>query len=169
MGFIREKKIKNGMYAYLVENKWTSKGPRQKVTRYIGKTIVGAERSAHPFPTLDIGRMSYTDALRSVLVWNLETLGFTADGNLYKNGDIIVDTLTFVVKDARGKDAIMKVKVKNDTGYLCTVTLQKLFNFTMAGIEEKVGYEFARVFVDAGLDVPKDVFVRIFEKVFTPA
>ncbi len=44
MSFIRTKKIDGKEYAYLVENKWykrkvkgRGKGPRQKVTKYLGR------------------------------------------------------------------------------------------------------------------------------------
>ena len=85
---------------------------------------------------------------------------------LYRLGDIIVDLLTFTVKNKAGKEAIIRVKVKEDPGYLCTITLQNLLNFTMIGTEEKVGYSFARAFVDGGILVPQEVFVRVFEKIF---
>lgn len=35
--FIRNKKIKGLNYLYLVENRWTEKGSRQKVIAYLGK------------------------------------------------------------------------------------------------------------------------------------
>ena len=37
MAYIRTKKINNNKYAYLVENKNTPKGPRQKVIQYLGR------------------------------------------------------------------------------------------------------------------------------------
>ena len=37
MAFVRVKRINGGTYAYLVENSWTRKGTRQKVSRYLGK------------------------------------------------------------------------------------------------------------------------------------
>lgn len=39
MVFIRIKKIKGQPYAYSVSNKWTAKGSRQKVGKYLGKVI----------------------------------------------------------------------------------------------------------------------------------
>ena len=37
MTFIREKKISGQTYAYLVKTQHTTKGPRQKVVKYLGK------------------------------------------------------------------------------------------------------------------------------------
>ena len=37
--FIRVKKIKNQNYAYLVNSKYTEKGVRQKIVKYLGKVI----------------------------------------------------------------------------------------------------------------------------------
>ena len=37
--FIRVKRIKGQPYAYQVTNEWTAKGPRQKVTSYLGRVI----------------------------------------------------------------------------------------------------------------------------------
>jgi len=51
-------------------------------------------------------------------------------------------------------------------GFLCSYTLARLFNFKF-GIEmENEGMEFAKAFVEAGIEVPKEVFVGIFGKVY---
>ncbi|MBI2580887.1 hypothetical protein HYV85_03700 [Candidatus Woesearchaeota archaeon] len=39
MVFIRIKRISGKEYAYLVANNWTGSGPRQKVSKYLGKVI----------------------------------------------------------------------------------------------------------------------------------
>ena len=166
MVFIRTKRFSSQLYGYVVENTWTPRGPRQKVTQYLGKITLQPPVTARPFPNVDIGRLSYPDALRAVLIWNLLQIEFKAQqgssAHLYEWNKITADTLLFTLKHADGKDAI----IKRDEGYLCTIGFQHLVNFTMEENEEKTGYAFARAFVDAGLDVPRDVFVRIFEKIW---
>jgi hypothetical protein len=39
MAFVREKRIKGKIYAYLVDSSWTPKGPRQKVVKYLGPVV----------------------------------------------------------------------------------------------------------------------------------
>jgi len=60
----------------------------------------------------------------------------------------------------KGKDVAIKI----NEGYMCNHTLSKLINFKI-NEDEEVGYSLAKVFVDAGINVPKELFVKIFEKI----
>ncbi|MCK4327858.1 MAG: nucleotidyl transferase AbiEii/AbiGii toxin family protein [Candidatus Diapherotrites archaeon] len=40
MVYVRKKRVKGHEYYYEVESKWTPKGPRQKVKRYLGKGVI---------------------------------------------------------------------------------------------------------------------------------
>jgi hypothetical protein len=51
-------------------------------------------------------------------------------------------------------------------GFLCPTTFAALMDFKARGNEEEVGLNLAQAIVDAGLNIPEQVFVRIFEKKF---
>ncbi|MEK6874852.1 MAG: hypothetical protein AABX52_03840 [Nanoarchaeota archaeon] len=162
--FIRKKHIKGQDYAYLVQNTWTTHGPRQHVTAYLGKIYTLTQTTQTPFPHIDIEHMNYQDAVQAILIWNIETLGFKPTGNHYFKDNLIIDPAIHTVKNTKGKEAI----IQRDQGYLCSHTLTTIYKFSMQGHEEEVGFALAKAFVDAGLSVPKEVFVQIFEKIWKP-
>jgi hypothetical protein len=51
-------------------------------------------------------------------------------------------------------------------GFMCNVTLKNLLAFKPEGDEETDGYRFARVFVEAGVKVPQEVFIGLFGKLY---
>ena len=63
-----------------------------------------------------------------------------------------------LIKDSK------KVAIKINEGYLCNYTLSRLINFKIKE-DEEVGLVLAKVFVDAGINIPKDLFVKVFEKI----
>ena len=60
--------------------------------------------------------------------------------------------------NSKGND----VALAFNKGYLCSYFIKKLLNFT-ADVEEDA-YELAKLFVEAGLEVPQAVYVGVFEK-----
>ena len=58
------------------------------------------------------------------------------------------------------------VVIKSHEGYLCESTLKRLINFKARGYEDEVGYTLAKKFVEAGIDIPKQIFIWAFERVF---
>jgi len=44
--------------------------------------------------------------------------------------------------------------------------LKKLLHFESKGYDEKVGKDLAHAFVEAGIDIPQEAFVQVFEKVY---
>ena len=58
-----------------------------------------------------------------------------------------------------------KVVLKLNEGYLYNKTLRELIKFHAVGDDKyMIGKEFAESFVKAGIDVPKELFVKLFEK-----
>ena len=56
------------------------------------------------------------------------------------------------------------IAIKNNEGFLCNHTIKKVFNFKPSEDEKETMFGFAKVFVDAGIKVPKETFVKLFEK-----
>lgn len=160
MGFVRVKKIKGGEYGYLVENTWTAKGSRQKVKAYLGKMIKPTKIAEHPAP--DLTTLSYSDAVKAVAKWTLKQHGFQeGSDSMLMRGTVLAD-LGELKTINKNNPAVIAMH----EGFLCAHTLQDAIGFVpSSNIEEVIGKELASVLLEAGLSVPHDVFVQLFEKV----
>jgi hypothetical protein len=159
-GFVRIKKIKGSEYGYLVENSWTPQGSRQKVKAYLGKIITPAKKAEHPVP--DLTGMTYTDALKALAKWCLLKHGFQeGTASMLMQQTVLADLGegTFINKN---NPAVIKM----NEGFLCNHTFQKAVEFTPSGnTEETIGKELASVLLEAGLSVPREIFVQLYEKI----
>jgi hypothetical protein len=160
MGFVRIKKIKGQEYGYLVENTWTAKGSRQKVKAYLGRIIKPAKTAGQPVPELK--ELSYADAVRAVAKWTLLQHGFQEGSqSMLMSGTVLAD-----LGESRIINRTNPAVISMHEGFLCTHTLQQATGFIPSGnTEETVGKELANVLLEAGLSVPQEVFVQLFEKV----
>lgn len=162
MGFIRIKRINGKEYAYLVENKWykrrskgKSKGCRQKVSKYLGKVYSFDKAQNHDF--FNFGKIENVEQylinntqdniIKDLVIWelfrhNVNIDEFSIDFNNKK-----------VTKSKKG------VSIKINEGFLCSYTLRRLFN-----LKKDDSYYLAKCFVDAGIEVPKEIFVGLFSE-----
>jgi hypothetical protein len=159
-GFVRIKKIKGQEYGYLVENNWTAKGSRQKVKAYLGRIIKPAKNTELPAPELKDN--SYADAVRAVAKWTLLQHGFQEGSqSMLMQGTVLADLAELKVIN-RTNPAVISMH----EGFLCQHTLQQAISFIPSGnTEEIIGKELANVLLEAGLSVPHEVFVQLFEKI----
>ena len=157
MAFVRVKRINGGRYAYLVENSWTRKGARQKVSRYLGR-VHAAERSK-------------SESLAAFL--NLSDLGkYVRDSDfpaiardlirleLHNHGvkGVSVNFQEASVLNEGGKE----VTVAMNEGFLCSHTLKSLLKY---GPEEDYsGYKLADLITAAGVVPEQDVFIELHGK-----
>lgn len=161
MSFVRVKKINNSEYAYLVENTWhAGKGSRQQVKAYLGKVI-------KPEKTLDLlapelKNLSYTDAIRQVTRWTLIQHGFQeGTANLLMQGTTLAD-----IGEGRFLNKKSPCAIMMNEGFLCNHTFKQALEFkTAETTEEKTGHELANVLLEAGLSIPQELFVQLFEKI----
>lgn len=147
MAFIRLKKVAGKHYACLVENTWTTKGPRQKVVAYLGKCIALPQAPA-PAGGSDI---------RSLVAAELRSHGF--DEKLVL-GKVKVNVHTGTVREGK-----RRVTLSLNGGFLCDYTLRRLLVFQPV-VEATPGYALARAFSDAGLRVSREHFVTIYKKLY---
>lgn len=159
MGFVRIKKIKNTEYGYLVENSWTAQGSRQKVTAYLGRIIAPAKGAELPAP--DLAGLSYADAVKAVAKWTLLQHGFQEGSqSMLMSGTVLADLGEGTITN-KTNPAVIKM----NEGFLCQHTLQQALEFVPSGTtEETIGKELASVLLEAGLSVPREVFVQLFDK-----
>jgi hypothetical protein len=159
--FIRVKKVKQYRYAYLVENKWRSSKSscRQKVRKYLGR-VHKLESNGKQFDA-DVSSLDFKNTILKLVEFELLKNGFAKNNEVLERNGIIAD-----IANARFLNAKQNVVFEANEGFLCEHTLCSLLNFKARGYEEAVGYDLAHAVLEAGLAVPNELFVKIFEKVY---
>jgi hypothetical protein len=154
--FIRTKKVKRHVYAYVVKNRWTKDGPRQRVARYLGRVYEAGAAGERDF--MAGATRSARETILALVAWQLENHGFSKKGKVWSKDDVTVD-----LERLRTSHVI---RMNND--YLCDYTLRRLARFKSGRDEAGVGMAFAKAFVSAGIPVPQDVFVNLFQEIYKP-
>jgi hypothetical protein len=159
MAFVRIKKVKKWKYAYLVENKWKSQKTRQKVKQYLGRVhslenIAGAEFGK------DIKSMSFREAVCELVKFELMKNGFSNGKDGLKKGGLLVN-----LDKCRFLDGKKPVVFESNEGFICSFTFKKAVNFRKSENEEETGLRLAETLLEAGISMPHNVFVKLFEKV----
>jgi len=167
MAFVRIKRIKKRsgnvyLYAYLVENRWRKRprsgnmGSRQKVKKYLGRAYEYEEKEDSEFLEYnninDIDAYVVKNSFRCIVA---DLVCWEVDRHKVRGFKVSADA---VRKD--GNNCVIKM----NEGFLCGYTLGRLARFTAIGDEREDGIELAKSFVDAGIEVPKELFVKIFQK-----
>ena len=164
MAFIRTKKIDGKEYAYLVENRWykrkhkgKNRGPRQKVSKYLGR--------AHRFnkeQDIDFYSFKKIDNLEQYLKNNSNNKNNVfrdlIEWELFRHNINKEDfTIDFSNKKILNNKTNKEVSLRMNDGFLNGFTLNRIFN-----LNSRDSYYLAKAFVEAGIEVPKEVFVGLF-------
>ena len=162
MAFFRTKKIKGNEYAYIVENEWNRRGSRQKVKGYAGRIYkfnVKNDINFLDFRKIEnvekyVAENDFKKIISDLTEWELfkheiDKNKFTTDLNGIK-----------VMQNGRNVVLII------NEGFMCSLTLKKIFEFMPEGDESNDGYRLARAFVESGIKIPQDVFISLFGKLF---
>lgn len=189
--FIRIKGIKGKKYAYLVENNWQriedrwqiveiepqiipfsyhtniekskkKKSSRQKVVGYLGRVHEFEISQKEYSRKLE---SNYRESIHNIVQWHLEQYGFKKKGNLMINKDIGVSYHPEEI-ELKNKKTDSNTVIKSFDGYICSHTLKKLYEFDGLGYDEEVGKRLANTLVKAGMNVSKETFIALFERVF---
>lgn len=167
MAFLRIKNINGQDYAYVVENSWL-KGSRQKVKAYLGRVYRFDIKNDKDFLSFigisDIEGYIKNNEIKKIVVDLIQWEVFKHE--IDKN-EFNVDIENRKIQ-RKNKDICIKI---ND-GIFCSKTLSNLLDFKVEVKEEGkennrediVGYKLAKAFVEAGINVPQEVFVGLFEK-----
>jgi len=151
----------------LVRNKWTKKGSRQSVSKYLGR-VYNPEK-INDIEYYDyiknneefINNSSSRKIVESLVGWVLSCHGFAESKGIWSNENYIVNIKNLTVKKEQ-KNIVLEIN--ND--FLCNYTLRKLGRYKSGGDREVVGVSLAKAFINAGIPVPQDVFVNVFQKVY---
>lgn len=157
--FVRAKKIQNKEYAYLVENEWTTSGSRQRVKSYLGKVHKPHKKNERKL-ALD-SMKEFSQMLNDAIKWELENHGFNHNNSILTKEGIIVN-LNDKKVSSRNKNAVIGM----NEGFLCEHTLNELMHFKPSTSQEETSKRLATKTVEAGLSLPTEAFVQLFEKVF---
>ena len=168
MTFIRIKKIKKKSgnsyeYAYLVENTWRKRpkvGTRQKVKAFLGRVYKPEIKNNKDFfshfkiedKDSYIKNNILSKITKDLIVWEF----FKYD---ISDKEFFVDFENKLVRKYNNK-AVLQI----NEGFLCDYTLRKLIGFRFKD-DEHAGMTLAKAFVEAGINIPQELFVKVFEKV----
>lgn len=158
--FVRVKKIKGKEYGYLVENQWQNSTAKQTVKEYLGR-IHRQERVSEPEISIEEGQ-EFSEAVKAIVIDELKSYGFTSyhgSRHEYVKDELIVDLKEGKVY-RKGKSVLLGIK----QGHLCNHTLKQLLEFKPSERKDKTIYQLANSLVQAGIDVPQELFVALFEK-----
>ena len=152
MAYIREKKINKGKYAYLVENTYTPKGPRQKVKKYLGRIYFIESKS-------EINQTLSNDCFHNLILNTLTNFGFKENGSKYLFKNLIFEPKNLTLKRNNGKEIV----ISTNKGHLSSFTLQRIQNFKKTKDFNKDAYLLAKYFLEAGLQVSKEDFIEFYQ------
>lgn len=176
MAFIRVKKFKKKdgsrvEYAYIVENKRykRKKKVEQRFKKYLGRIYRPEKVNDTDFFEFHgvedakeyVENKDHIELVNDVLKWELSNHGFKEEKGVWKNKDCFMNIKEKRVYNNKGND----IALAFNEGLFCTHNIRKIYNFKPTVSDEVTGYKLAKAFVEAGLKVPKEVFVGVFEKV----
>jgi hypothetical protein len=167
MGFIRTKILKGNHYAYYVENSWKKKTSKQKVKQYLGRVHAPLKQYEVDFLSF-VGydelsiylRQEREKILEDLIAYVLYTHGFKKnDSCVWCCSNIYVNLENHSIT-SNNKNVALKI----NEGFLCEQTLRDIYVGAHKGRSREAALTFARQFIDAGINIPKDIFVALFEK-----
>lgn len=172
MTYIRTKntKRKNGkicQYLYIVETKrYRKKRVKQKTKKYLGRVhnfdkVKGVDfyqflSITNPEEYLD--KTETTEMILDIVKLELIKHGFEQLKGRWVKSGCFVNLEKRKVVNGKGNNIALGF---ND-GFLTGYALKEIINFKVYGSE--YGYDFAKMFVEAGIDAPKEIFVEVFRK-----
>jgi hypothetical protein len=177
MAFIRKKTINGTDYAYLVKNRWTDKGSRQKA-KYLGKLVefevvndfefVCYIKNRFKIDILQFFRKRKVDILDGIIQYELMKRGFKlGERKILGEKQNVLNSGKFyyknrqVLKVSNNKEVVAEM----NEGFLCSYALKKLLKLSPGGYDEREkGIVLAKALLEAGLNVEKEMFVHFFER-----
>ncbi|MDP7116243.1 MAG: hypothetical protein QF632_00755 [Candidatus Woesearchaeota archaeon] len=171
MAYIRVKNIRGREYAYLVRTRWLKgkKQAKQSVSKYLGRV--------HGFSIVDnVGFLEHHET-EDVTSYLDKKLGKKGDYTKGKE-ELVKDLIDWEFKrrgiadvkvqcKVAGRSKVQldgkNISVKMNEGFLNGHTLRNLIQLKQKRIDE-VGIDLAKGFVDAGIGIPKELFVEVFSR-----
>ena len=172
--FLRKKKVKNKDYLYAVENSWKNGVVKQKVKRYLGRVHKLKETKKISFAAfVELKKkLEYNEYLNSVdgdnlvydlVKWELYRKGFNIKNKIAEKGVLKGDfTKRLKILSNGGRPFCIECK----EGYLNNLSINMILNSSPkeeGNIDKKKeAFEFARLIVNGGINVPQEAFIELF-------
>jgi len=166
MAYIRTKKINNNLYCYLVQNKHTKHGPRQKVKKYLGRAfILKQKKDLDFFDYFQIKNLdSYFQKPRKQILQNLIKFELTKH-NFKEKKDLLVNKdLSFNPKNFQTLNNKKETTFSLNEGFLCHFTIKRILNFKKTNDFQKDAHALAKYFIEGGINLPQEVFIQYYQK-----
>lgn len=172
--YIRTKKIKNTLYAYLVSARWSKrrKAPKQKTVKYLGKLYKIKKIYNKPFEkyikknlSLYLKKNLYKKIVFDLVCCELVNHRFKEiKKDIWNHKNLVVDLKTKKVYDLNTNKTVC-LEINNN--FLTTHTLRNIvyFNFLPNLTKIQIGKSLAKAFLSAGIMLPEDIFVTLFQKI----
>lgn len=175
--FLREKRVKDNYYLYAVENIWQSGKVKQKVKKYLGRIhnfnitrSISFEKFIEKIKKQDIDEYLMNsreeEIVYDLICWELHKRGFKIEKYCAHKKGLKADfKKKRNVLNCNGRPFCIKCK----EGYINNLSIQLILNAGHSKKEgdvdkKKVAFDFARLFVEGGIKIPKDVFIELFHK-----
>lgn len=172
--FIRQKIIYNRPYAYLVSTRWDkrSKKVKQKVSRYLGK-IIRLEKVE------DTGFLDYYPDIEDIdeyvkhnpikdIVKDLVELELYRHGFSKQHGRMMInDKIKIEINRLPTMDGVFSM----NEGFLAKETIKEILDFEkiFQKAEKRHPFDFAALYVNAGIDIDKRLFISLYKRFFSVA
>ncbi len=175
--FLREKLVKDNHYLYAVENVWKKGKVKQKVKKYLGRIhnfkvtrSVSFEKFIEKIKKQDIDEYLMNSVEEEIVYdligWELYKRGFKIERNYADKKGLKADfKKKRNVLNCNGRPFCIKGK----EGYINNLSINLILNAGHSKKEgdvdkKKAAFDFARLFVEGGIKIPKDVFIELFHK-----
>lgn len=175
--FLRKKIVKDNEYLYAVENFWKNGMVRQKVRKYLGRIYcIKKSKSISFFGFINRKkRMNQEDYLNSadydsivydIVRWELYRRGFKINEVSAEKCELKADfTKRKNILNCKGRPFCISC----EEGYINNLSINKILNAKKCEDfkdDKKEAFDFAKLFIDGGIEVPKEVFTELFAKRF---
>lgn len=174
MAFIRVKRAKRKKgkiceYAYICETRrYRKKRVKQKTKKYLGRVYrfeKVRDKDFYEFHLIEDPETYVMDSSKEklfndVIEWELINHGFSREKGIWRNKECFVDLEKKKIYNERG----FSIALGFNEGFLTEYAIDRILGFKADSEED--GYGFAKMFVEAGLGIPKEIFVGIFSKVY---
>lgn len=172
MAYIRIKRAKRKKgnvcdYLYIVETRrYRKKRVKQKTKKYLGRVHNFDKLKEVDFyqflnitdPKEYFDKAKIDEMIIDIVKTELVKHGFELLKNRWVKDGCFVNLDKRKVVNEKGNN----IALGFNEGFLTGYALKEIINFKAYGPE--YGYDFAKMFVEAGIDAPKDVFVEVFRK-----
>lgn len=175
--FLREKKVKENSYLYAVENFWKNGLVKQKFRKYLGRVFLLKESRKVSFsafienrvkmgPEEYLNYIDYDSLVYDLIKWELYRRGFVIKESYAEKGKLNAD---FTKRRDILKHNGRPFCIKCNEGYINNLSINQILNAKRKEdlcSDRKEALNFARLFIDGGINVPKEVFTELFAKRF---